>query len=108
MKEIQVAMSKAGHRVFRNNVGMLQDGGPSGRWVRFGLCEGSSDLIGITKTGRFLAIEVKKPGARTNPKRLAKQVAFLDMIRSMGGCGVMTSNVAEAIASVQSFEEIPS
>lgn len=32
-------------RTFRNNTGALQD--RQGRWVYFGLAEGSSDLVGI-------------------------------------------------------------
>ena len=45
--------SKLGAIVWRNNTGKLPDA--YGRWVEFGLCKGSSDIIGIYK-GRMLAI----------------------------------------------------
>ena len=46
MRKVWLAISRAGSRLFRNNVGKLKT--EDGRFVRFGLCEGSSDLIGWT------------------------------------------------------------
>ena len=43
--DILIALSKAGATVWRNNTGALQD--KTGRLVRYGLCKGSSDIIGI-------------------------------------------------------------
>lgn len=71
--------SKHGAVVFRNNTGKLQD--KTGRWVEFGLCVGSSDLIGWTKDGRFLAIEIKRPGKNPTPP----QQNFIDAVRLGGG-----------------------
>lgn len=79
-----------GLRIFRNNVGAIED--RFGRWVVFGLCPGSSDLIGwrsieVTPemVGRsialFVAIEVKVPGG----KRSQEQKDFVKAIRSAGG-----------------------
>lgn len=91
MQRIRLALRTP---LFRNLVGRFQtrDGG----WVNAGLGKGSSDLIGwtpviVTKemVGRrvaiFTAIEVKMPGAYTNPKRLLEQWAFLAAVRKDGG-----------------------
>jgi len=81
-KKIQVALSKAGARVWRNNVGLAWVGrdiihiGPDviikdARPFRGGLCEGSSDYIGLVqkivtqdmvgkKYAVFVACEVKQ------------------------------------------------
>jgi hypothetical protein len=66
--------------IFRNNVGKLEN--KAGGWVRFGLCKGSSDLIGWhNKTGKFVAIEVKKP----REKLREDQKNFLDRVKASGG-----------------------
>lgn len=83
-------LSQGDVRLFRNNVGALQD--KAGRWVAYGLCPGSSDLIGwrsieITPemVGRrvavFAALEAKAPGERPT----WKQHAFLRAVRLHGG-----------------------
>lgn len=99
MRRIQIELSQLGHRVFRNNVGSFED--KRGAWIRVGLCEGSSDLIGWTRTGRFLAVEVKAPGARTKADRLDKQRAFVDAVNRSGGVGLFASSVEEAVAKVE-------
>ena len=77
-------------RLFRNNTGKLQDA--QGRWVEFGLCGGSSDLIGWTtreitpdmvgqKVAVFTAIEVKNLKGKPSPE----QVNFLSRVREAGG-----------------------
>jgi hypothetical protein len=77
-------------RLFRNNTGKLQDA--TGRWVEFGLCVGSSDLIGWTtreitpdmvgkKVAVFTAIEVKTASGATRPE----QSNFIDRVREAGG-----------------------
>ncbi len=84
MKETNISQlcrmraSDLGAIVWRNNVGSLPDS--NGRWVQYGLCKGSSDLIGMYK-GRFLAIEVKVPGAKPKPD----QVRFLQAVHRDGG-----------------------
>jgi hypothetical protein len=61
-------------------VGSLQD--KTGRWVQFGLTKGSSDLIGWhKKTGKFVAIEVKRPGQELRKD----QKNFIDQVRKAGG-----------------------
>jgi hypothetical protein len=79
-----LAATAAGARVWRNNTGVLLDANK--RPVRFGLCRGSSDLIGITRAGRFLAVECKRGrGGVVTPE----QTQFLDTIRAMGGVAIL-------------------
>ena len=75
-----IKLSKLGARVFRNNTGVLQD--KNGRPVKFGLCVGSADIIGIYK-GRFLACECKATGKCVKPD--SAQDKFLKMINAQGG-----------------------
>ena len=83
---IRLALSERGILNFRNNVGCLKDA--TGRMVRYGLYPGSSDIIGIMPDGRFLAIEVKKPGKKPTPE----QLNFIEAIRRHGGiAGVVHS-----------------
>src|SRR3990167_1538414 len=106
VKLIQVALSELGVRLFRNNVGALKD--KSGRWVQFGLCPGSSDLVGwrtITvtpamvgkKVAIFCAIEVKGKGSKTHPKRLEEQKRFIEPVSMSGGLAMFTDNLNETI-----------
>lgn len=100
--------------LFRNNTGMLED--RHGTKVRFGLCEGSADLVGmvdcwvtgqttgqgyaattkIHRIGRFIAIEVKQPGE----KPTKEQTDFLDLVASMGGYACWVDSVESALAHV--------
>ena len=82
-----------GVRLFRNNSGVATN--PNGRPVRFGLGNDSaklnavlksSDLIGLTQSGRFVAIECKRSGWRyrgTDAERA--QLAFIDLVLACGG-----------------------
>lgn len=90
-KRIMVAASERGMTIFRNNVGVAVY--PDGSRVAYGLCPGSSDLIGWTprkirkedvgKTiAQFTAIEVKR--LREKPKKHQKH--FIDQVNSSGGC----------------------
>jgi hypothetical protein len=96
--EIRLALgSHPDVRLFRNNVGALPD--PRGQLVTYGLCTGSSDLIGLRRVtvtpdmvgqqlAVFSALEVKRPGQKpTEPQK-----KFLAMVQNMGGLsGVVTS-----------------
>lgn len=90
--------SQLGSRLFRNNVGLAKflDRFGKPRKVRYGLCPGSSDLIGWTPVtitpdmiGRtvavFTAIEVKRDQFE-DPK--PGQVRFLEAVRRAGGIGI--------------------
>ena len=73
--------------------------------VQFGLRDlrgqvvGTPDLIGLVD-GRFLALEIKVPGGRTEPARAAAQQARRDEIRRLGGIAAEVRSVAEAVAVV--------
>ena len=104
-KEIQYEIRKAisqypNIRLWRNNVGSMID--KKGQMVTFGLCPGSSDLIGlesivitpdmIGKTmARFLAIEVKSEKGKASES----QSKFLEMVRAMGGIGILARSVED-------------
>lgn len=90
-KQIMLAISEAGGRVWRNNVGVLKD--KRGIPIRFGLCPGSSDLIGVCPDGKMLAIEVKKPGQKPRED----QQKFIDLINSMGGKAGVATSAKEAV-----------
>ena len=79
---------------WRTNTGAAKFGE---RFVRFGY-PGISDIIGMLKNGKFLAIEVKRPGKRPT----LAQAAFLDRV---GDTGIaILANDAEDVLEV--LEEI--
>jgi len=89
--DILIALSKAGAIVWRNNTGALQD--KTGRLVRYGLCKGSADIIGICPDGRFLAVEVKNSTGRAT----SDQVRFIEAVRSKGGRAGVARSVKDAL-----------
>ncbi len=110
-RDIMLAVSKTGARVFRNNtaqgwVGQLvskvtrQFGFgvilENARPLHAGLCTGSSDLIGWTSTGRFLGIEVKTSKGRVS----AEQQNFIDAVNQAGGLAFVARSVDEAVAKL--------
>lgn len=93
-------------RLFRNNVGVARY--PDGSTVAYGLCPGSSDLIGMTSVqitpdmvGRrlavFTAIEVKN---QAKAKRQDNQKSFIAMVRERGGCAGFAASVDEALSII--------
>lgn len=76
---VKAEAEKHGAYLWRNNSGGMYDA--KGRFVRYGLCVGSSDLIGVLPDGRFLAIEVKAKGKNSTKE----QKKFLEWIREKGG-----------------------
>lgn len=101
---ILLALSEAGCTVWRNEtakawVGRIlhKDGQhvtlANARMVSFGLCTGSSDLVGITQSGRFLAIEVKTAKGRASKE----QLIFIDAVNSAGGIAGIARSPEEAL-----------
>lgn len=90
-KMVMFEVSRLGHTVFRNNVGVLKD--HRGIPIKFGLCVGSSDLIGWTKTGKFLAIEVKTPKGRVSQD----QQNFIDVVNKAGGIAFVARHPDDVI-----------
>lgn len=93
--DIMVAISQAGGMIWRNNTGVLKDA--TGRPIKFGLCVGSSDLIGICPDGVFLAIEVKKANGRATEK----QKTFVRNVIRQGGRAGIARTVDDALNIMQ-------
>ena len=89
---IMLALSEAGCLIWRNNTGVLKNA--AGIPIKFGLCVGSSDLIGLTPTGRFLAVEIKPPTG----KATHEQLRFIEAVRARGGIAGIARSPAEALA----------
>lgn len=97
IREILTAASRVGARLFRNNVGQLQD--IEGRWIRYGVCNpGGSDLIGWTADGRFLAIEVKAGRTVTT----SQQIRFVEAVAKAGGVGIIARSVEDVMRALGS------
>ena len=110
MRLIQVAASKVGMRLFRNNVGQAKT--EDGQFIRFGLCPGSSDLIGFkTKTitpemvGKqiavFTALEVKTERGRVT----AEQQNFINMVQNAGGYAFVCRSESEFLERHQWMDQ---
>ncbi len=113
-------------RVFRNSVGLARDP-KTGQHVQFGLVKGASDIIGLARAeplhalaalerwahllpandlaliraalapvGRFLALEVKSAKGWVRPE----QLAFIEMVKRLGGIAGVVRSVHEALALV--------
>lgn len=83
---------RPGIRLFRNNTGRLRD--RRGIYLTYGLCIGSSDIIGLRTAhgvAQFVALEVKDRGVLSDEQR-----DFLAMVLSMGGVAACVRSVDEA------------
>jgi hypothetical protein len=94
--------SRSDVRLFRNNVGVSLD---ASRPMRFGLCAGSSDLIGFRRLkitpdmvgndiAQFLAIECKS----SNGKPTKEQQSFIDIVNRFGGKAFIARSADEALS----------
>lgn len=112
-REVMLALSTPSSRLWRNNVGQAWQGKihrqtPDTitllypRPIKFGLAEGSSDLIGIRAMvitpdmvgrtiGVFTAIETKAKKAPTD-----QQARFIGTIRGLGGLAGVARSVVDA------------
>ena len=100
-QRIRLACGRGAVRLWRNNTGALVD--QQGRLVRFGLCKGSSDLIGLRvleitpelvgqRLAQFVALEVKTAqGVLSQEQR-----AFLRLVKDLGGVAAVCRSVEEA------------
>lgn len=84
----------AGHFVYRNNSGLFKhnyttkSGYNKTSMIRASVI-GASDIIGCSKDGRYIAIEVKKPGK----KPTVQQEQFLDEVRRRGGIARVATDI---------------
>lgn len=133
MRRIQVALSEAGARLFRNNVAMAWAGSKgsiikphapcvvtlmpddvllrNARPIHAGLCEGSSDLVGwnevkITPDMVGLSVAIfATVEVKTPFGRLTKEQSnFLYAVRSSGGIAVVARSEEEALEGVCGFK----
>lgn len=97
---IRLDLGRGPVRLWRNNTGALKD--TNGRLVRYGLCKGSADLIGLRtieitpdmvgqRIAVFTAIEVKDRGRPT-----PEQLRFLEVVRAAGGIAGVARSVEDA------------
>lgn len=75
--------------VERQNSGQVKI---EGRYITFGW-RGASDIIGMLKDGRLLAVEVKGPAGRLQPH----QRDFLERVRSNGGVAFVARSLADVV-----------
>lgn len=106
-RAIMMALSSAGCLIFRNETAgawvgkKIHQAGQQvtladARMIKFGLCVGSSDIIGLTPSGMFLAIEVKtKVGKATK-----EQLNFIKQVIAKGGKAGVARTSQEALRIV--------
>jgi hypothetical protein len=98
---IRLELGRGPVRLWRNNVGALRD--ERGRLVTYGLCKGSSDLIGLSQVvigpehlgqslALFTALEVKTGRGRLS----AEQEKFLRLVQQLGGRGGVVRSLEDA------------
>ena len=76
----------------RQNTGAVK---VDGRFIRYGW-RGCSDLLGMLKDGRLLAVEVKAPRGQLRPE----QKEFLSLVQRFGGVAFGARNALDAIKAL--------
>lgn len=77
------------------STGLMVGNGPDQRYMPIGL-RGKSDILGCYK-GRFLAIEVKRPGSFPTPE----QQHFIDSINLNGGLAFVAYSIDDVIKYIK-------
>lgn len=107
-REVRLALSAPGQVFFRNNIGVAEFWNvhqANADVVAYGVGgPGGSDLLGCVG-GRWVALELKAPGARTKPARAALQAQFRALVRANGGFACVVRSVDEALAAVARAKE---
>ena len=81
--------------VFKHN--STQFGVRDGKGFAFSSADkGVSDIIACSKSGRFVAIEVKKPGGKATPE----QVEFISRVKLNGGIGIFAYSLDDVMGKV--------
>lgn len=99
MHRIMLAISAAGHHVFRTNVGKVKLS--DGRWFDTGLPKGHPDLYGFRRGGRVFYIECKMHPRRPTPE----QVRFIKAMRADGAIAGVAYSAEEAMRILE-VEEV--
>ena len=92
--QIRVGLSKAGHAVFRVNVGKVRTA--DGRYFDTGLPKGFSDLFGFRPDGQIFFIEVKNEVGKLRPE----QKIFIEEMRKRGALAGVARSVEDAMEIV--------
>lgn len=106
-RAIMLALSEAGCLVFRNETSgawvgkVIHKAGQqvtleNAKLIKFGLTVGSSDLIGLTASGQFFAIEVKTPTGKTTKE----QQNFIKQVKGNGGLAGVARSPADALGII--------
>ena len=85
--------------VFRANTGLVQT--PDGRRFKAGF-KGCADVLGMTKNGSFIAIEVKRAGKDATPD----QAEFLRKVNAYGGYGMVVRSIDDCRAMLESLPPV--
>jgi len=113
LNAILLELGRGPVRLFRNNVGVLQD--RNGQHIRYGVCNpGGSDLIGWTRVtvtpemvgstvAVFTAVETKTEKGRVTPE----QERFIAAVVDAGGKAGVARSVEDA-AMITTLPEVPS
>ncbi len=91
LKQI-MSSAPANVRLFQNDNGTMQL--IDGRWVKFGLCPGSGDLIGATQI-RGIAVLTSIEGKTANDRVRPKQKQWRDFVIAFGGIAIVCRSVEE-------------
>lgn len=101
VQSVRAKLSNGPVRLFRNSTGVVQ--GADGRYHRFGLAVGSSDLIGwrtLTVTtdmvGSKVAVFVALEGKSETGAATQEQTAFIATVKDAGGIAGVFRSVDEA------------
>lgn len=85
-----LAKSKTGF-YWKNTSGGFHDGRTFRRHTSPFAIKGTSDILGVTCDGRFVALEVKDKGKATD-----EQLAFIQKVKEMGGVGGVVRSCDQA------------
>ena len=92
--QIRVAISQAGHMIFRANVGKVRTS--DGRVFDTGLPKGFPDLFGFRPDGRIFFIEVKNETGKLRPE----QEKFIEQMKKRGALVGVARSVEDAMRIV--------
>lgn len=92
--QIRVELSKAGHMVFRINVGKVRMA--DGRWFDTGAPKGFCDLFGFRPDGQIFFIEVKNEKGRLRDD----QKNFMEAMKKRGALVGVARSVEDAMRIV--------
>lgn len=112
LQRLLLHASRRGLTLFRNNVGVLRD--HRGIPVRYGLCVGSSDLVGWTPVivtpemvGRTLAVFTAVEAKVGRRQATAEQARFLDVVQAAGGIATLARETDDVDAAIACFSPLP-